>query len=77
MLPQGLDPRQFGRYVAMAQVGLEMVAPIALGWWLDSLLGSQPWLLVVGVILGLVFGVWHLVVLSNRGDNGQPKDKAP
>ena len=62
----GPDPRLLGWYYAMAQVGFEMVAPIALGWWLDSLFGTAPWILIAGVFLGLVGGFLHLVVLANR-----------
>jgi F0F1-type ATP synthase assembly protein I len=67
------DPRQLGTYYAIAQVGLEMVVPIAFGWWVDGQLGSAPWLLVLGVILGFVVGIWHLVALTRN--NGAPNDK--
>lgn len=70
----GPSPRLLGWYYALAQVGLEMVVPIALGWWLDSKLGSEPWLLVVGVMLGLAVGIVHLVALANRRP---PEDEQP
>ena len=60
------NPRDLGRYFALAQVGLEMVAPIVLGLFLDSRLGWTPWGVVVGAVFGLVGGLWHLVVLLNR-----------
>lgn len=63
MAENGPDPRQLGWYYALAQVGIEMVVPIALGWWLDSLLGTAPWLLVVGTVLGPVVGFTHLLAL--------------
>jgi F0F1-type ATP synthase assembly protein I len=76
--PQLPDPRQLARYFALAQVGFEMVVPIGLGWWLDDIFGSTPWLTVVGVILGLSLGIWHLVVLGNRQDETPPPgDKRP
>ena len=61
-------PEDVGRYFALAQVGLEMVAPIVLGLFLDSRLGWTPWGVVVGAVLGLVGGLWHLVLLLNRFD---------
>lgn len=66
MSSDGPNPRVLGWYYAMAQVGFEMVAPIALGWWLDSMLASTPWIMVGGVVLGAVGGIWHLVILANQ-----------
>lgn len=31
------------------------------GFWLDERLGSKPWLLVVGILLGLLGGFVHLL----------------
>ncbi|MCS7267787.1 MAG: AtpZ/AtpI family protein [Geminicoccaceae bacterium] len=43
------------------QVGIELVAGLAggllLGWALDSWLGTAPWLLVAGFVLGAAAGV--------------------
>jgi len=78
MADEGPDPRQLGRYLALSQVGLEMVAPIGLGIWLDSVLNWTPWLTVAGVVLGLTMGFYHLVVLtSQKNDTDLPKDKTP
>lgn len=74
MAENGPSPRQLGWYYAMAQVGLEMVVPVGLGWWLDSVFGTQPWILVVGVVLGLALGIIHLVALSNRPP---PENRSP
>ncbi|MBI1917907.1 MAG: AtpZ/AtpI family protein [Planctomycetes bacterium] len=62
------SPRDLGRYFALAQVGLEMVAPIVLGLFLEARLGWAPWGVVVGAVLGLVGGLWHMVLLLNRFD---------
>jgi F0F1-type ATP synthase assembly protein I len=66
-----LNPREMGRYVAMAQVGMEMVAPVGLGLLLDYYFGTMPWITVIGAVLGLVGGLAHLVRLSNRVDEGE------
>jgi len=75
--PQDSDRRRLGTYYALAQVGLEMVVPIVLGWWLDGQLGLAPCLLILGVIFGFVLGIWHLVILSRLVDSNSDKNKKP
>jgi ATP synthase protein I len=69
------DQRQLGTYYALAQVGIEMVVPIGLGWWVDQQLGTAPWLLVLGVVLGFALGIGHLVALTRGNDSEPPADK--
>lgn len=68
MLPNSLDPKELGRLMSVAQVGTEMVVPIGAGLLLDRWLGSLPWCTVVGVFLGLILGIVHLVVLTSSSD---------
>jgi F0F1-type ATP synthase assembly protein I len=77
MPPQEPNRRQLGTYFALAQVGLEMVIPIGLGWWMDEQMGSRPWLLVLGVVLGFVLGIVHLMVFARRDDSKPPGKKEP
>jgi len=77
MPPQEPNRRQLGTYFALAQVGLEMVIPIGLGGWVDEQMGSGPWLLVLGVVLGFVLGIVHLVVFARRDDPKPPGKKEP
>ena len=37
-------------------------AGIALGWWLDSALGTSPTMVLVGIALGLAGGICYTVV---------------
>jgi len=67
------NPRELGRYFALAQVGLEMVAPIVLGLFLDRQFGWGPWGVVAGAVLGLVGGFSHLVHMLNRFDEKDRK----
>jgi F0F1-type ATP synthase assembly protein I len=62
--------RELGRYFALSQIGMEMVAPIGLGLALDYWLGWSPWGAVIGAVLGFVGGLAHLIILVNR-----PKEK--
>jgi len=50
-----------------------MAVPPGLGVYLDSQFGTTPWLTILGAVLGLVLGLWHLVRLS---DNRQPRTGA-
>ncbi len=43
---------------------LEMVIPGLIGHWADQWLGTGFVLLVLGVILGLVTGMWHLIQVT-------------
>jgi F0F1-type ATP synthase assembly protein I len=60
------NPRELGRLYAIAQVGLEMVAPIALGLLLDYQFGWMPWATIAGAVLGFVGGMAHLLSILNR-----------
>lgn len=65
-------PREFGRYLMLAQVGIEFVSPLVIGLFADHYLGWTPWGTVTGAVLGLVGGMTHLVVLLNRQDKEPP-----
>ena len=69
MADEGPNPRQLGKYLALAQVGVEMVAPIGLGVWLDFILDWVPWLTIAGVVLGFALGIYHLLVLTKQDDS--------
>ncbi|MCS7014528.1 MAG: AtpZ/AtpI family protein [Gemmatales bacterium] len=74
MVLKGASPREVGRYFALAQVGLEMALPIAVGAWLDYRWGTMPWLVITGVIVGFAVGMIHLWLLL-RESPGQPSSK--
>jgi len=70
------NPREFGFYLSVAQVGMEMAAPIGLGLVLDRFLGWSPWGVVGGAVFGLIAGIAHLAALANRGndsDSSRPR----
>jgi F0F1-type ATP synthase assembly protein I len=69
MLPELPDRNEMGRYIALSQIGMEMVAPIVAGLLIDYYLGCKPWGLVAGAVLGLVGGLLHLVHLLNKMDS--------
>jgi F0F1-type ATP synthase assembly protein I len=69
-----------GFYFALAQVGLEMVAPIGVGLLIDYSFGWLPWATVVCTVLGFVGGMVHLVVMVQQHDAAErrrPPGDAP
>lgn len=75
-----------GRPLAMAfRVAGEMLASlvvgVVIGWWLDRVFGTAPWLLLVFVVLGTAAGivnVWRLVAPREEGPPGADgSGKAP
>lgn len=63
-----LDPKLMGEYARYSQLGLEMVAPIALGYLLDAyVFDSVPWFTAGGAVMGLTWAVWRLSRLLDRG----------
>jgi ATP synthase protein I len=64
----GGDPRELRRYMTLAQVGWEMVAPIGVGLLLDYFFNSLPWATVVCSVLGFVGGMVHLVMLAQKSN---------
>jgi F0F1-type ATP synthase assembly protein I len=74
------DAKEMGYYLSLAQVGMEMVAPMGVGIAIDYYFETKPWATVIGAVFGFTAGLFHLIVLANRpqkGDPGQAKRKAP
>jgi F0F1-type ATP synthase assembly protein I len=69
------DFKNLGYYIALAQVGMEMVIPIGIGAVLDYYLKWTPWGIVGGAVVGLIGGLSHLVAIMNRenpSDSSKP-----
>lgn len=60
-MPVGIDSPGM-RY---AGLGIEIAAAVGLlsllGWWIDGRLGSAPWGLVIGAMVGLIGGMANLL----------------
>lgn len=68
-----VDPGEYGVYISIAQVGLEMAALIGIGLLLDHYFDWSPWGVVGGAVFGLVAGVAHLAALANRRNDKDSK----
>lgn len=65
----------------ITQLGLMMLVPIVggvlLGAWLDSKWGTSPWLLILGVILGVASAFRNLMVLGMKQSRTYEKGQTP
>jgi len=54
----------------LSAVGLEMGIAIGLGWWAgnwaDGKLGTKPWLMIVGLLLGTAAGFKGMIEAARQ-----------
>ncbi len=75
-MPEGRpDLKELGYYFALAQVGLEMVAPLGIGIALDAYFGWKPWATVIGAIFGFTGGLLHLILMVKQHDKSERTDR--
>jgi hypothetical protein len=48
-------------------LGLEFSLPALGGHWLDTRLGTRPWLTLVGSVIGFAVGMMHLLRIAREG----------
>ena len=53
-------------YAAAFSLFGAVVAGLGVGWLLDRWLGTRPWLLVTGLILGAAAGFYELIRTSSK-----------
>jgi len=58
-------------------VGLEMVLPGLGGDWLDHRLGTGHWFTLAGFGLGMVGGMWHLILMTQAENRPKPQQDKP
>jgi predicted Kef-type K+ transport protein len=63
----------FGLYLALGAVGVEIVIPIIVGAYLDPYLGGAGWGVAVGVVFGFALSLVHMVYLLRRLEKKPPE----
>lgn len=51
---------------AGAELSAAVLLPTFIGGWLDVKLGSRPWLMLIGALVGVVGGMYRLWLVSQR-----------
>jgi F0F1-type ATP synthase assembly protein I len=79
--PAARTSRRLYHGLSASSAGLELGVAVALGsfggHWLDGKLGSEPWFLLVGLVLGLIAGfrgVLRAVARAERADKAERRD---
>ena len=53
-------------YAAAFSLFSAVVAGLVAGWLMDRWLGTRPWLLVAGIVLGAVVGFYQFIRMSSK-----------
>jgi len=70
-----MPEKSFSKQLLQASsIGINLVLStfvgLAIGYGLDSLFHSSPWLTIIFLILGIIAGFRELIRLANKQDNG-------
>jgi ATP synthase protein I len=53
-------------YAAALTLFVSVVSLCGAGWLLDRWLGTKPWLLVIGIVLGAAAGFYEFIRLTSK-----------
>jgi ATP synthase protein I len=53
-------------YAAALTLFASVVSLCGVGWLLDRWLGTDPWLLVIGIVLGAVAGFYQFIRMTSK-----------
>lgn len=55
-------------YAAALSLFLTVATLLGLGWLLDRWLNTGPWLMVAGIVLGSILGLYEFIRLTSKLD---------
>jgi ATP synthase protein I len=62
----------FGIYASVGiQLAAAVVAGLLIGDYIDSKLGTSPWLALIGLVLGATGGMWNLIRVLRWSQRGK------
>ena len=80
MLPSSRGGRQLRALAKLASVGIELSISTVVGMlggrWLDGQLGTEPWLMLLGLVLGVVAGMRSLIRTARRANRESQSSEA-
>ena len=66
---------EFRDYLRFSTIGIEMGVALAIGmligWYLDRLFGTRPWLIILFTLFGIAAGFRNLVRLARKDWDGE------
>jgi F0F1-type ATP synthase assembly protein I len=72
VLPGSRGGRRLSALTKLASVGIELSISTIVGMlggrWLDEKLGTAPWLMLLGLVLGVVAGMRSLIRAARRAN---------
>lgn len=63
---ENVNSKSSAVYGAVLSLALSIVSCLLVGWALDRWLGTSPWLIVAGILLGSVAGFMQFIRLMSR-----------
>jgi hypothetical protein len=70
--PRGGGGKQLSSLAKVSSVGIEFAISTVIGLlggrWIDEKLGSQPWLMIIGLLLGVSAGMRSLIRTARRAN---------
>ena len=75
------DGRQLNSALRLASVGIELAISTVIGLlggrWLDGKLGTEPWLMIVGLLLGVTAGFRSLFLAARKASRATQSEQNP
>ena len=58
-----------------SSIGLQMVIPAGIGWWVDVKWKTTPWFTIVGVVLGFIVAMLEIVRLAKDSERADSQSR--
>lgn len=75
------DGRQLNSALRLASVGIELAISTVIGLlggrWLDGKLGTEPYLMIVGLLLGVTAGFRSLYLAARKANRATQSERNP